>query len=220
MKDEDLYELLVDNVNDIFDNYYPSLSDKLKNEVINFIIQDYNVKIARDSRYLPTAVEVACCYITNKPVMTRQLIPLYYYFENSKVDLLRNKYYECRKLLIQNPKIINLVFGTKITNETPKNRVFSIHEKIKNLGNALMFERSNRIIKGIREMQANGEEKLKVDINKLESRIKRIMMAFDTINTIESKGTKKIQKLVSDVNSECYGITPDEVLDKTHNGKK
>ena len=64
------------------------------------------------------------------------------------------------------------------------------------------------------------DSKPKINVDELEDIIKRIMIAFETINVIESKETKKIQKLVSDVNRECYGYIPDNQLDKTHNGKK
>ena len=217
---EELYELLIDNVDDIFIQYHLPQNSDLKNSVIDFICDNYNLNIARDSRYLPTAVEVACRYITNKPVMTRQLIPLYFYFENPKVDLLRNKYCECRKLIIRNYRIINLVFGTKITSETPRDKLFSIHEKIKNLGVGLRFERSHLVIERIKEKMQTTDSKPKLNVDELEDIIKKIMIAFDTISVIESKETKKIQKLVSDVNRECYGYISDDHLDKIHNGKK
>ena len=222
MEDNDLYEKLENNVNDIFIEYYPSLSNNLKKSVIKFIRDNYHPNIARDQRYLPTAVNVACCYLNNKPVMLRELLPLYFYLnDDATIDLLHDKYYECRKLIIDNPRIINLVFGTKLTKETPRNVLFNIHEKIKKLDNSLMVERMGKVLEKIREtMQTNTNSKSSIDINKLEKLIKRIILAFGTINAIESKETKKIKKLVLTINREFYGYVPDNYLAKTHNGKK
>ena len=168
MENNDLYELLVNNINDIFIEYYPSLSDSFKKSVIKFIVNNYHPNIAKDQRYLPTAVNVACCYLTNKPVMIKELLPLYFYLnQDANVDLLHDKYYECRKLLIDNPRIINLIFGTKLTKETPPNVLFTIHERIKKLDDSIRVARANTILERIKEtIQTN--RKSNIDINKLE----------------------------------------------------
>lgn len=182
-----------------FPELYNARGEALVYKIIEYIKNICQLSIADKKNSLYTAIKIAINHIdSDKTVNAKEILTIYddlnSYFRD---DCLSHCYYQSRKILFSNPKIINYICGTRINKRTSIKRQFAIHEEILN---------------GLHKINKSKIENCSDEYKQI---IKIVLLALNNIKFIEA-GAICYPKLNNMVNRYKSGfdptINPDELF--------